>query len=42
MAQLNITFGCGTNQQGQPIFCPNDSVTRGQMSAFLIRAFGCP
>jgi len=39
MAALGITLGCGTNAQGQPIFCPSEPVTRGQMAAFLIRAF---
>ncbi|HSE98328.1 MAG TPA: S-layer homology domain-containing protein, partial [Blastocatellia bacterium] len=34
LAALNITQGCGPN-----IFCPNDTVTRGQMAALLVRAF---
>ena len=29
-----ITLGCGTTT-----FCPSDTVTRGQMAAFLVRAF---
>jgi hypothetical protein len=33
MRELNITVGCTPSQ-----FCPGDSVTRGQMAAFLIRA----
>ena len=33
MRDLGITTGCGTN-----IYCPNDSVTRGQMAVFIIRA----
>ena len=34
MAELGITLGCGNGN-----FCPGDSVTRGQMAAFLNRAF---
>lgn len=38
LAVLQITLGC---QPGNPpLFCPNDNVTRGQMAAFLVRAFG--
>jgi len=36
MAVLNITLGCSANP---PMYCPADSVTRGQMAAFLVRAF---
>ena len=36
LAALGITVGCGTD----PLrFCPDDSVTRGQMASFLVRAF---
>ena len=39
MHEQNITGGCLTN----PLrYCPNDSVTRGQMAVFLIRAFATP
>ena len=34
MAELGITFGCGNGN-----FRPGDGVTRGQMAAFLNRAF---
>jgi hypothetical protein len=34
LAVLGITSGCGPD-----IFCPDDSVTRGQMAAFLVRTF---
>lgn len=35
LAEAGITLGCtGTH------FCPNDLVTRGQMAAFLVRAYG--
>jgi len=37
MAQLQITLGCSTTP---PQYCPASSVTRGQMAAFLVRAFG--
>ncbi len=33
LAATGVTRGCGTTR-----FCPNDSVTRGQMAAFLRRA----
>jgi photosystem II stability/assembly factor-like uncharacterized protein len=36
MAVLGITLGC---QASPPLYCPNDSVTRAQMAAFLVRAF---
>lgn len=36
MAELQITLGCSTTP---PLYCPNDSVTRAQMAAFLVRAF---
>lgn len=42
LAARGITFGCGLDSQGRPIFCPSSPVTREQMAAFLIRAFGCP
>ena len=34
MAVLQITLGCSP-----ALYCPNDIVTRGQMAAFLVRAF---
>ena len=36
LANLEVTKGCSTDP---PNFCPNDPVTRGQMAAFLSRAF---
>jgi hypothetical protein len=37
LAVLNITLGC---QPGNPpLYCPSAFVTRGQMAAFLVRAF---
>ena len=39
LAELEITLGCGT----EPLqFCPHESVNRGQMAAFLVRAFDLP
>ncbi len=38
LAASGITRGC--NPPGNTRFCPDDSVTRGQMAAFLVRAFG--
>jgi RHS repeat-associated protein len=42
LAELGITLGCGTNAQGQPLYCPEQTVTREQMAAFLMRALGEP
>jgi RHS repeat-associated protein len=39
MAVLGITLGCSASP---PLYCPTQSVTRGQMAAFLIRAFDQP
>lgn len=38
LATAGVTRGC--NPPGNTEFCPNDFVTRGQMAAFLHRAFG--
>src|SRR5207247_2000418 len=35
MALRQITAGCGGGN-----YCPGENVTRGQMAAFLVRAFG--
>ncbi|MGH8945606.1 MAG: SpoIID/LytB domain-containing protein [Acidimicrobiia bacterium] len=35
MAEAGITKGCGPGK-----FCPGETVDRGQMAAFLVRAFG--
>ena len=37
-AELGVTTGCGDGTR----FCPNDAVNRGQMAAFLVRAFELP
>jgi hypothetical protein len=34
MRDLGITTGCATNP---PRYCPDDSVTRGQMAVFIVR-----
>ena len=38
LADEGITKGC--NPPANTLFCPDDFVTRGQMAAFLVRAFG--
>jgi hypothetical protein len=38
LATAGITRGC--NPPANTEFCPHDSVTRGQMAAFLVRALG--
>jgi hypothetical protein len=35
MAVRRVTLGCGAG-----IYCPDSAVTREQMAAFLVRAFG--
>ncbi len=37
-AQLGITRGCGNGNS----FCPNNTINRGQMSAFIVRGFRLP
>ena len=37
LAAAGITKGC--NPPGNDMFCPDDPVTRGQMAAFLVRAY---
>jgi hypothetical protein len=36
LAQAGVTVGC--NPPDNTNFCPDDSVTRGQMATFLVRA----
>jgi len=38
LGAVGVTKGC--NPPVNDMFCPNDSVTRGQMAAFLVRALG--
>ena len=38
LAAVGITKGC--NPPDNDLFCPGDLVTRGQMAAFLVRAYG--
>ena len=40
LAAAGITRGCNPPEADH--FCPLDSVTRGQMAAFLVRAYGYP
>ena len=37
LARLRVTFGCSINP---PRYCPEEPVTRAEMSSFLARAFG--
>jgi hypothetical protein len=34
-----ITQGCGTSN-GKPIYCPTNTVTRGEMAKFMTNTFG--
>jgi hypothetical protein len=36
---LGITTGCGTDEAGRRLFCPERGVTRAEMAVFIIRAF---
>ena len=40
LAAAGITKGCNPPLNNR--YCPNDSVTRGQMAAFLVRALDLP
>ncbi len=40
LAEAGITKGC--NPPDNTLYCPSDPVTRGQMAAFLVRAYGFP
>jgi len=39
LVQLGVTTGCGTNDIGQRLYCPDRGVTRAEMAVFIIRAF---
>lgn len=39
-AQLGITTGCGVDELGRRLFCPDRGVTRAEMAAFIDRAKG--
>ena len=36
---LGLTTGCGTDEQGRRLFCPDRAVTRAETAVFLIRAY---
>lgn len=38
----NITSGCGAGACGKPNYCPTNTVTRGEMAAFIKKTFGLP
>jgi hypothetical protein len=40
ISAMGVTAGCGTDGLGNPLYCPNLSVTRDQMATFIIRALG--
>ena len=40
LARRGITQGCGSDSQGNRLYCPQSPVTREQMAAFVIRALG--
>jgi hypothetical protein len=40
LSAAGITLGCGTDQMGNQLYCPDSPVTREQMAAFLLRARG--
>ncbi|MGE5276114.1 MAG: right-handed parallel beta-helix repeat-containing protein [Acidobacteriota bacterium] len=37
-----ITSGCGAGACGKPNYCPANTVTRGEMAAFIKKTFGLP
>jgi len=39
-AQLGITTGCGVDDRGRQLFCPDRNVTRAEMAVFIDRAKG--
>jgi hypothetical protein len=38
----NITSGCGAGACGKPNYCATNTVTRGEMAAFIKKTFGLP
>jgi hypothetical protein len=38
MYELGITAGCGSSPENQPLFCPDDSLTRAEAAIYVIRA----
>ena len=38
----NITGGCAAGACGKPDYCPTNTVTRGEMAAFIKKTFGLP
>ncbi len=39
LVKLGVTTGCGTDDAGQRLYCPDRGVTRAEMAVFIIRAF---
>jgi hypothetical protein len=36
---LGVTTGCGTDEHGRKVYCPDRGVTRAEMAVFIIRAY---
>ncbi len=39
LVNLGVIADCGTNAQGQRLYCPDRGVTRAEMAVFVMRAF---
>jgi hypothetical protein len=39
---LGITTGCGEDENGNRVYCPDRGVTRAEMAVFIIRAYPAP
>jgi len=40
LSARRITAGCGQDSNGNPIYCPDNAVTREQMAIFIMRSLG--
>ena len=36
---LGVTTGCGEDEQGRRVYCPERGVTRAEIAVFIIRAY---
>ncbi len=36
---LGVTTGCGTDDSGKKVYCPDRGVTRAEMIVFIIRPY---
>lgn len=39
LVKLGVTTGCGANDRGQRLYCPERGVNRAEMAVFITRAF---